>query len=87
MMIQRCGFDIFGGCGSTKTQHPTARNLIEQPQDPNEWKEPDHALGPYPSFLKWEETMKVAQVLGLTASRVEQGALGHPNHQTNNVDV
>jgi len=61
-----------------KTQHPTARNLIEQPQDPNEWKEPDQELGLYPSFLQWEETVKVALALGLKASRVEQGALGHP---------
>ena len=61
-----------------KTHHPTSRNFIEQPRDPNEWcLELGEEEGLYPSFLRWEETSKVSLALGLKESRIEQGGLGH----------
>ena len=61
-----------------KMHHPGAKNLIEQPQDPNEWYQGTGEKDLYPSFLRWPETRKVAEALGLTTTRLEQGALGHP---------
>ena len=61
-----------------KTHHPRAKNLIEQPQDPNEWYQNPKEEDLYPSFLRWPETRKIAAALGLTTTRLEQGALGHP---------
>ena len=61
-----------------KMHHPGAKNLIEQPQDPNEWYQKTGEGDLYPSFLRWPETKKVAAALGLTTTRLEQGALGHP---------
>lgn len=61
-----------------KNHHPRAHNLIEQPRDPNTWKtngEEDEEK--YPSFLRWPETRKVAQLLGLKFIDLEQGELGH----------
>ncbi len=61
-----------------RTHHPTSRNFIEQPRDPNEWcLELGEEEGLYPSFLRWEETSKVSLALGLKESRIEQGGLGH----------
>ena len=48
--------------------------LLEQPQDPMEWKDQDQE---YPSFTVWPETQKVAEELGLASARIQQGALGH----------
>ena len=61
-----------------KMHHPRARNLVEQPQDPNEWYQGSGDEDLYPSFLRWPETKKIAAALGLTTTRLEQGALGHP---------
>ena len=48
--------------------------LLEQPQDPMEWKDQDEE---YPSFTVWPETEEVMQQLDLHRIRVHQGALGH----------
>ena len=61
-----------------KVNHPTARNFLEQPRDPSEWfLKPGEDQHKYPSFLRWEETKKVASSIGLEKIQVEQGALGH----------
>ena len=49
--------------------------LVEQPQDPMEWKDQEKK---YPSFTVWPETEKVMQELGLKRTRIQQGGLGHP---------
>ena len=42
-----------------KVHHPKAKNLIEQPRDPNEWYQgPGEEQDLYPSFLRWQETKK-----------------------------
>jgi len=58
-----------------RTSGGTMEALIEQPRDPNEWKEP--IPGGYPTFLRWEETKHIQKELGLRAVVLEQGALGH----------
>ena len=49
--------------------------LIEQPQDPWEWKDEKE---PYPTFTKWPETKQVMKDLKMHTTRVNQGGLGHP---------
>ena len=51
------------------------RLMLEQPQDPAEWKENGQDC---PSFLIWPETKAVAHQLGLVSVRLQQGGLGHP---------
>ena len=59
-----------------ETSGGTMEALIEQPRDPNEWKEPK--LGyQYPSFLRWPETKTIQEKLKLRTVWLEQGALGH----------
>lgn len=58
-----------------RTSGGTMEALIEQPRDPNEWKEP--IPGGYPTFLRWEETKHIQEELGLRSIVLEQGALGH----------
>ena len=48
--------------------------LLEQPQDPWEWKDQEEE---YPSFTVWPETEEVMRQLELHRTRVHQGALGH----------
>ena len=48
--------------------------LVEQPQDPCEWKDQSE---PYPTFTKWPETLSVMRATGMTTTRLSQGALGH----------
>ena len=50
------------------------QSLVEQPQDPCEWKDPQ---GEFPSFTIWPETKKVLAAVGMKSTRLEQGALGH----------
>ena len=49
--------------------------MLEQPQDPAEWKENGKDN---PCFLVWPETKAVVKALGLMSIRLQQGALGHP---------
>ena len=58
-----------------RTSGGTMEALVEQPRDPNEWKEP--IPGGYPTFLRWEETKNIQEELGLKSIVLEQGALGH----------
>ena len=52
----------------------TAEFLVEQPQDPQEWKDEETE---FPSFTVWPETERIMQEVGLSRTRVHQGALGH----------
>ena len=44
--------------------------LIEQPQDPLEWKDEKE---PYPTFTKWPETKQVMEDLKMQTTRINQG--------------
>ena len=54
---------------------PPLETLIEQPQDPCEWKDEKE---PYPTFTKWPETKRVMEDLKMNTTRINQGGLGHP---------
>ena len=54
---------------------PPMETLIEQPQDPWEWKDEKE---PYPTFTKWPETKRVMEDLKMDTTRINQGGLGHP---------
>ena len=57
--------------------NPSVKLMLEQPQDPAEWKRSDGPME-YASFLVWPETCCMMKGLGLTAVRLQQGGLGHP---------
>ena len=54
-----------------------AEVMVEQPRDPEEWKDRAKGQPPYPTFLSWPETRMVKKHLGMTEVRLDQGALGH----------
>ena len=60
-----------------ETSGETMESLIEQPRDPNEWREQVKGVQ-QPSFLRWPETKIIQEMLKLKTIRLEQGALGHP---------
>ena len=51
--------------------------MVEQPQDPMEWKGVDPGQPEHPSFLVWPETMQMTRRLALKMVRLDQGPLGH----------
>ena len=57
--------------------NPRSRLVLEQPQDPEEWKERVPDQDPFPSFMAWEETQAMMRDLNMKMVRMHQGALGH----------
>ena len=58
-----------------QVKNPLAEVLLEQPRDPNLWKQdlPEVA----PSFLRWPETKSMADRWEWQWIQIDQGALGH----------
>ena len=59
-----------------KKKNPKAKLVLEQPQDPEEWREKREDEEACPSFLVWPETCETVEQLKLVTTRFEQGTVG-----------
>ena len=66
-------------CYLSKIGNPKCESMLEQPADPEQWlpEDQERPLHGYPSFLAWEETQRVCEILNLKRVDIDQDALGH----------
>ena len=60
-----------------RKRNPQLQVMVEQPQDPMEWKGVEKGRSEHPSFLVWPETKQMVRNVGLETVRLDQGRLGH----------